>query len=472
MSGCAGDLACVGSTCVNLCTAIAECPPGSSCVATGDGRARCARADVDAGAPPDDAGVDAAAPGDAGQDATQSCVEDAAREDAFAVLDAGACRPPTCDPPVQLSAGDALTCARTEHGRLYCWGANDVVGRGPAPTGCDSAQRCSRPAEVMVEDGAAVVPATGVTWVGTSTYTTCFVARGRGPTCFANNAFGVPLGADPAVYDSYAHAVDELPTTATSWGPRVERIYLGVGTALATAACPPWYAWGTNAEGEYGVPLTADVMSLAATIDPPVAGASVVALGDDHGCAIVRGEVWCWGNDTLGQASGTLTGTGVVQPAARVPGPTGATELELGQAFSCALLDGGDVSCWGDYDTLGESPDPPSCTDVGGARARCAPTLVHRAGGISYRHLAVGGHGQIACAIDTSDDLWCWGSDFAAASHRPVRVLGAVSEAVVTWSHTCAISAGDVWCWGENEYGQLGRDTAGVTDTTPTPVAW
>lgn len=69
-ASCPAPLACVGARCVNLCEAVTDCPAGSVCVPTGDGRDTCVRDDVDAGAPIDAASSDAGADVAVGVDAS------------------------------------------------------------------------------------------------------------------------------------------------------------------------------------------------------------------------------------------------------------------------------------------------------------------------------------------------------------------------------------------------------------------
>jgi hypothetical protein len=69
--------------------------------------------------------------------------------------------------------------------------------------------------------------------------------------------------------------------------------------------------------------------------------------GDGHTCTIgPAGDVYCWGRNDLGQL-----GQGHVRPRGgiwRVLGLGGnAMSLAAGRHSTCALLDGGEVACWG-----------------------------------------------------------------------------------------------------------------------------
>jgi hypothetical protein len=441
-SGCPAPYACVGTTCVNLCASVTECVDGSACVATGDGRARCVRTDVDAGPPIDAAVIDAPS-------------------------DAGACLPPSCDPPVQIAAGDNLTCVRTQRGALHCWGAVDAVGRGNDATGCDATGRCPVPAAVRQDRGDGTTePAHDVTWLSVWQYVGCYTSASQPVRCWSGNAFGLPLGTDASGFDFFARAVSPSITSASE-------VHLATSAALAIGATMPWYAWGSDAMDEYGVPGSETIDSFASPITPPVPMGSTVRMGAHHGCGISSGTVSCWGANDVGQA-GAPTTTAQVSPAAIVSGVSGAIELALGDAHTCALLGTGDVTCWGSHDALGVTPDPPTCAGAMSSDA-CTPTTIFRASGTRYTHLATGGRSALACAIDDSQRLWCWGSDYLASSNMPALVRGmpmGVTAAAVSWSHVCAIVGTEVYCYGENDWGQLGRDTMGMPDETPRAVVW
>jgi alpha-tubulin suppressor-like RCC1 family protein len=102
-----------------------------------------------------------------------------------------------------------------------------------------------------------------------------------------------------------------------------------------------------------------------------------------------------------------------------VSGVTSATQVTAGGSYTCAVLSGGTVECWGD-NLDGEL-----------------------------------GNGQ---------------SGLAAWSSTPVQVSGVTSATEVSaGGHTCALlSGGAAECWGRNADGQLGD---GTTDDSSTPVA-
>ena len=85
-------------------------------------------------------------------------------------------------------------------------------------------------------------------------------------------------------------------------------------------------------------------------------GAQDLQLGGSFGCALLdTGEVACWGANNHGQL-GDGTFTDAVGTATRVVGISNAVAIQLGSARACALLDDGQIMCWGDneYGMLGD----------------------------------------------------------------------------------------------------------------------
>jgi alpha-tubulin suppressor-like RCC1 family protein len=97
---------------------------------------------------------------------------------------------------------------------------------------------------------------------------------------------------------------------------------------------------------------------------PGLSAIDELAVGDTHGCARAGGAVWCWGDNDWGKC-GPLAPVGDALAPTSVPLPGPAVGLALGDDFSCAVLDGGALSCWGRNhrgqladDTLGGGATP------------------------------------------------------------------------------------------------------------------
>src|SRR5262249_4642128 len=95
---------------------------------------------------------------------------------------------------------------------------------------------------------------------------------------------------------------------------------------------------------------------------------SQIALGELHACAIIAGEVTCWGYNMDGEYGDGSSSPSVANytPGARAMGISGATQLALGYNHTCALLGDGSVRCWGSgsYGQLGDGTNQKRPTPV------------------------------------------------------------------------------------------------------------
>jgi alpha-tubulin suppressor-like RCC1 family protein len=220
---------------------------------------------------------------------------------------------------------------------------------------------------------------------------------------------------------------------------------------------------------------------------PGLSGATHVAAGAEHSCALVAGgEVKCWGRNDLGQLG---DGAKAKRPAQKRPGepamsvmnapsagaPVVVAGLEdalgvtLGGRHACALRPGGRLVCWGEDDAGqlgggGSSSPPPKP----GARPAPPPKLAAVVGVKGAIGLALGA--QFGCALLGDGTARCWGDNGSGQlgdgtttpSSAPVAVTGlaGATALAIGAEHGCAIvEGGAVRCWGKNDRGQLGDGT-------------
>lgn len=249
--------------------------------------------------------------------------------------------------------------------------------------------------------------------------------------------------------------------------------------------------WGAGGAGRLGQDDNEDYGSggageMMADLDPiGLDGPAIsVAAGGQHTCALLDGgDVVCWGQNTsgkLGQDSGaSAIGDSAGDMASLDPieldGP--ATAVAVGGDHSCALLDGGDVTCWGANDDgqLGLGDDE-NRGDDGISMSTLSPIDL----GAGRTATAIAAGDAHTCALLEEGSVKCWGSGGAgrlgqdsssnvgdAAGQMgdalPPIDLGAgrTLTAVATGgAHTCALLAGgDAACWGNNGAGRLGIGT-------------
>jgi len=188
-----------------------------------------------------------------------------------------------------------------------------------------------------------------------------------------------------------------------------------------------------------------------------------LGVGAFHACARdERGQVWCWGNQVRGEL-GPAAERPRTQPV-RVRGVERAVDIGVGRHHTCARTQAGEVMCWGRGDR----------GELGDGSGRGSRWPVNVLGVRPARSLAVGG--EHACAVTSDGGVACWGrgrdGQLGDGRHSdslaPVSVveIGAVVEVVAGDAHTCArADAGNVHCWGRDDRGQLGRGGATTAES-------
>jgi alpha-tubulin suppressor-like RCC1 family protein len=229
--------------------------------------------------------------------------------------------------------------------------------------------------------------------------------------------------------------------------------------------------WGRNQYGQLGYGHTrtlGDDEAPASLADVAVGGAvQSIAAGEYHTCALrVDGAVRCWGWNGWGQlGTGRLDTVGDDElPLFLLPVALGARALQVaaGGHTTCALLEGGQVRCWGHgvygQGGLGEAGWTNHRSLPGAAIALPEPA----------RSLTVGE--LHACALLGQGGATCWGHNGTGQLGRgdvrqrdvpepqPIPLPGVTAVRLAAGGgHTCALlDSGRVRCWGDNSHGQLG----------------
>ncbi|MEO8673244.1 MAG: hypothetical protein ABI411_18155, partial [Tahibacter sp.] len=234
----------------------------------------------------------------------------------------------------------------------------------------------------------------------------------------------------------------------------VQSISNGFGHSCAIGAGGTVQCWGKNDSGQLGNGSTLSSATPVRVVGIS-SGASAVASGKLHSCAVVAAAAVCWGANDNGQ----LGNGGLVDSLVPVPVQglsSGVSAIAVGDFSSCAIVNGG-VRCWGfnGYGSLGnggdeDSPIPTQVTGLTAGVTAISAGVLH------------------ACAIVNGGAL-CWGDNFSGQVGdgsstqivtNPVTVagLGSGIAAIGTGAiHSCAVgNNGKVSCWGDNSAGQLG----------------
>ena len=187
--------------------------------------------------------------------------------------------------------------------------------------------------------------------------------------------------------------------------------------------------------------------------------AVAISVGSDHACALLdSGEVECWGDNEYGQADA---------PGGRF------SAVSAGEQHSCGLRETGAVECWGDND-YGRTDVPSGRFSAisAGPKHNCG---LRETGTIQcWGGFVMGGYGVLSggqlgapsgrfsaisvgdgysCVLSEAGEVECWGTyQDGNQADAPSGRFSAVSAGRF---HNCGLrETGAVECWGDNWYGQ------------------
>jgi alpha-tubulin suppressor-like RCC1 family protein len=346
---------------------------------------------------------------------------------------------------IAIAVGGQHSCAVMSNGGLKCWGSNESGQLGNGTT-TDSS--------VPVEVSGLL---SGVTAVAASSSHTCALMSSGGVKCWGLNLSG-ELGTGTTT-DSL------LPVDVSGLSSGVTAIAASDYNTCALTSEGGVLCWGHNYFGELGDGTTTD-SSVPVNVGGLSHGVIAIAMGNYYACALLStGGIKCWGSNSFGGlGDGTLVESS--HPVDVTGLSSGATALALGSNHTCALMNGGGVKCWGD-NSDGQVGNG-MMTEAGVLK----PTDVSGLSGV-VTAIAAGGYIESGstCALILSGGVECWGDNISGqlgngtttGSSVPVDVSGMsgiVTAIDLGYFHTCALTSdGGVKCWGYNYYGQLGDGT-------------
>ena len=157
-------------------------------------------------------------------------------------------------------------------------------------------------------------------------------------------------------------------------------------------------------------------------------------------------------------------------PSAPLPAPNLDAVPDYSDRFSadCAIDTNDDLWCWGENNRgqLGNGTTTPSTKPVKVPNFKAKAITTHMRGN--------------RCAIDTNGKPWCWGPEatYPDFQNKPTAVRDFPAEVklekISVGSGTgCGIATDQsVWCWGENSLGEFGNGTIteDATQTKPSKI--
>jgi alpha-tubulin suppressor-like RCC1 family protein len=328
-----------------------------------------------------------------------------------ATMTTGAMHAPAAFAASQVAVGSNHVCALEADGTVWCWGRDNGYGQ----LGDGTWETHGEPR--------AIPRLSGVEAIAAGFQHTCALARQGQVLCWGENQQG-QLGDGTRRGRSSPTPVAGLPASRA--------IYAGPVTTCAEDTGGVTWCWGslpaTGSEpdawgGSYPEPRPRRVAGL------PV-GLKTMSIGFSHLCAIPSdGMLRCWGNGFLGEMGDGTDRSRVV--ADLVPGLPAASAAGAGDNFSCALV-GGELRCWGFGTTSSGawSPAPSAGCDRSPCKIPSSTALASLAAT------------RVLCALDSAGGVQCLGSGGIVPQGRPTTWLGAALTPIPLGVRAVALSLG------------------------------
>ena len=404
--------------------------------------------------------------------------------------------PPTFLQSPQVAAGNGITCALLMDGSVKCWGRGDygVLGRGDTDNiGDDPGEMgpAFAPVDLGTDSRAVQISARGSS--------VCALLEGGSVKCWGRGINGVlGQGNTDNIGDDPGEMGDNLAAIDLGTGFEALRIDVGNYHACALLDDDSLKCWGEGSAGKLGQGNSDDVGDDPGEMGDALAAidlgsgrrARALGVGGSSTCAVLDSDdLKCWGSGSFG-----VLGSGSTSSIGDAPSEMGdflaPVDLGVGRSavsvarnsfHTCAVLDNGDLKCWGFGvsglfgrnnnarigDGPGEMGDNLMAIDLGTNELGANHNVIQVALGSLH-----------ACALLEGGSVKCWGSSgpgrtgqgrtdtlgddtgemgdaLALVDLGTGRTAKSISAG---FTHTCAVLDDDsIKCWGGGAYGQLGQ---------------
>jgi alpha-tubulin suppressor-like RCC1 family protein len=350
-----------------------------------------------------------------------------------------------------ISVGNTHACALNTLGNAFCWGNNSdgQLGNGTFATSYTA---------VPVVNGKDFIA------ISVGFNSTCALSVYKTIWCWGENYYGgLGNGLSGRETDSAIPVQVAGITTATA-------VTVGSFSACALLEDRTVKCWGSNSDGQLGNGTSTS--SAIPTLVSSISNVTSLSLRTSHACAVLsEGTVKCWGYGYSGQLGNNTTTSKSVLPVS-VSNLNSVVGVTTPYDNTCALQNGGSVSCWGQNDDYQNGHD----------RNRGLNLVPELNNNVANVQTIASGSSHV-CVLINDGSVKCWGSNFFGQLGNSVKSISTpngttgsfyIPEVVAGLSGvvalnagsyaTCALlSGGSVKCWGANSNGILGNGE--ITDS-------
>ncbi|MFO1527010.1 MAG: hypothetical protein U1F16_13680 [Turneriella sp.] len=347
---------------------------------------------------------------------------------------------------IHRGSGGMHACALTTAAQVYCWGDNKAGQAGPAA----EESVLSRLADAQkiplkrlqqlrpLESPALIALPAAASGIVTGYAHSCALLINGEVYCWGNNTFGqLGLGSRKVEQSVTPLKVDLLSDDEVRRSMRAKQIAAGNNHSCALLTDGSVRCWGHNDFAQLGYVAQArndgDHDRALLVIETPADKGNVpivtpaelaagtraiaVAAGGDRSCAILsNGRVRCWGENRwqkLGYPAEKFEKISTLKSPAElgdIPLTGSAAMLAMSEIHTCALMTSGDLFCWGSNETgqLGN----PAIRTTENADAWPLTAVAWRNSGETARITGIALGSGHSCALLTSGKMRCWGLAF------------------------------------------------------------
>ncbi len=259
----------------------------------------------------------------------------------------------------QISVGEYHTCALLNDNTVKCWGRNVEGQLGNNDSGNGKKETSPPTSAISLGTGKTAVQ------ISTGDDHTCALLNDGSVKCWGKNEFGKlgsQLGNGNASNQSIPFKVSSLTNAV--------QISTGGYHTCALLNDGKVKCWGRNGHGQLGdntnnerntpiYVLHDNDGKNGVAADEYLSSVIQISTGEYHTCALLNGgSVKCWGYGWYGQLGHNEPGPDKNKLIPTETDPTlNAVQISAGGNHTCALLNDGNVKCWGynDYGQLGDN---------------------------------------------------------------------------------------------------------------------